>query len=242
MTLFTKYRYALAILCGILFLAGMLLTGFFLKSSGIELLSPYISLAVAGTFGISALLFALGLERLVIVYRDRSLDEQKATLAAQDAANQINTFNLNQIKAALGSKPDKTALQQGLTVLCDQVQAGQGAVYKLKTTSSGSLYELAFGYALNFSESKVVQFESGEGLIGQAAKSGKQLYIDNVPKGYITILSGLGNSNPNYLLIVPVVVDNQTLGVLEIATFRDLTPEERTNIAAAAEILIHSLT
>ena len=61
-----------------------------------------------------------------------------------------------------------------------------------------------FGYALSIGESTVIKYEIGEGLIGQSAASGNTLYVDDVPDGYIKIVSGLGSASPQHLLIVPV--------------------------------------
>ena len=60
--------------------------------------------------------------------------------------------------------------------------------------------ELKAGYALSIGESTVIKYEFGEGLIGQSAASGNTLYVDDVPEGYIKIVSGLGSASPKYLL------------------------------------------
>jgi two-component system chemotaxis sensor kinase CheA len=37
--------------------------------------------------------------------------------------------------------------------------------------------------------------------------------------------SGLGKSTPNYLLLVPVIAENETIGVVELASFKPFTNE-----------------
>ena len=59
----------------------------------------------------------------------------------------------------------------------------------------------------------------GEGLIGNVVMEGKSYYTDKIPDGYLTITSGLGKANPRYLLIVPMIINDELFGVLELASF-----------------------
>jgi putative methionine-R-sulfoxide reductase with GAF domain len=82
-----------------------------------------------------------------------------------------------------------------------------------------------------------VVYEFGEGLAGQVAKEGKSVNIRNVPEGYITVLSGLGNASPNALVIVPVWFNDQVAGVLEVASFREFSQEDQSYLQAVAGLL-----
>jgi PAS domain S-box-containing protein len=50
--------------------------------------------------------------------------------------------------------------------------------------------------------------------------------IDNVPEGYMTVLSGLGSSSPRHLIIFPFLFENETVAVAELASFRRFTERE----------------
>ncbi len=90
---------------------------------------------------------------------------------------------------------------------------------------------------MNLGESASIEYEFGEGLIGQAAVEGRTLYVDDIPEGYIKIISGLGSASPKHLLIVPVKNQKETLGVIEIASFTDLTEDKRKFVEEAAQLL-----
>ncbi len=58
----------------------------------------------------------------------------------------------------------------------------------------------------------------GRGLIAQAAQEKKRILITDVPPDYITINSGLGTSRPASIVILPILFEDQVLGVIELAS------------------------
>lgn len=79
-------------------------------------------------------------------------------------------------------------------------------------------FSIANSFAF-YSENTNKTFQLGEGITGQVAKNQKNLIIDNVPDGYIDVVSGLGQGSPKNLAFIPVVSDNLTIGVIELASF-----------------------
>ncbi|WP_254878917.1 HAMP domain-containing protein [Streptomyces sp. NA04227] len=59
----------------------------------------------------------------------------------------------------------------------------------------------------------------GRGLITQAATEKKRILVEAVPPGYISIDSGLGAAPPASVVILPILFDEQVLGVIELASF-----------------------
>ncbi len=60
----------------------------------------------------------------------------------------------------------------------------------------------------------------GEGLVGRCFQEGKSIFMVDIPKDYISITSGLGKENPRCLLLVPLKINDDILGVIEMATFK----------------------
>ena len=58
----------------------------------------------------------------------------------------------------------------------------------------------------------------GEGLVGRCVQEGNTLFLTDIPEDYIRIKSGLGEDNPRCLLIVPLRLNEEITGVIEIAT------------------------
>jgi signal transduction histidine kinase/HAMP domain-containing protein/CheY-like chemotaxis protein len=59
----------------------------------------------------------------------------------------------------------------------------------------------------------------GRGLVAQAALEKKRILINNVPPDYITVNSGLGAAPPASVVILPILYEDQVLGVIELASF-----------------------
>ncbi|MCZ4224171.1 response regulator [Pedobacter rhodius] len=67
--------------------------------------------------------------------------------------------------------------------------------------------------------------EVGEGLIGQAVKSGKHILLDEIPQGELTVSYATGNIKPTQLLVLPIIRNGITMGGMEIGSvspFSDL--------------------
>lgn len=105
-----------------------------------------------------------------------------------------------------------------LANIAKTVEIVQGQLY-LKDLQTG-VYSFRAGYAF-YSETPPPDYREGESLAGQVAKNQKLINIDNIPDGYITILSGLGNGSPKHLIIAPIISpNNQTAGIIELASFK----------------------
>lgn len=66
----------------------------------------------------------------------------------------------------------------------------------------------------------------GEGLVGACFLEKKTSYITKLPQGYTFINSGLGGETPSALLIVPVMINGEVHGVIELASFHPFKAHE----------------
>ncbi len=70
------------------------------------------------------------------------------------------------------------------------------------------------------SELKPPSFKLGEGISGQVAKNKTLMHLTSIPEGYLKIQSGLGKSSPTNLLIIPLLLNKETIGIIELASFQ----------------------
>lgn len=100
--------------------------------------------------------------------------------------------------------------------LADKLNIVQGLFY-IKSKSDDT-FEPVARYAY-YSDQAPPVFRIGESLPGQAVKDKRVLIIQNVPEGYIPVVSGLGSGKPKNLVMIPVTIDNEPVGLIEIAIF-----------------------
>ncbi|MCG8411443.1 MAG: GAF domain-containing protein [Bacteroidales bacterium] len=86
-------------------------------------------------------------------------------------------------------------------------------------------------------EQEPQNFKLGETLSGQVAKNKTMLHLKDIPENYVTILSGLGTSSPNNLLIIPVVHNHVTIGIIELALFKEISNQYDTLFKELSNVL-----
>ncbi|MFF8606805.1 HAMP domain-containing protein [Streptomyces sp. NPDC015346] len=107
------------------------------------------------------------------------------------------------------------------------VSAQYGAFYLAEETPEGTELRLVGSYGRPTDTTGHDRFKLGESLVGQAARSRRTIAAEGVPADYISISCGLGRTAPGSLIVLPVVADDQVLGVIELASFTSFTPIHR---------------
>jgi signal transduction histidine kinase/HAMP domain-containing protein/ActR/RegA family two-component response regulator len=111
-----------------------------------------------------------------------------------------------------------------MSELTPLVSAQYGAFY-LATSKGAEGREFERIAAYGFRRRGLTRFVTGEGLAGQAALDHTRILVEDAPPGYVTVGSGLGELAPTHLVVLPILFEDQVLGVLELASlhrFSDL--------------------
>lgn len=107
--------------------------------------------------------------------------------------------------------------------LIDYLGVNQGAIYILNEQEKGNeFFEMKSAVAYNREKYLKVNFGLTEGLVGRCAFEKLPVYLKEIPEEYIRLTSGLGGAEPNYLLLVPLVINENVLGVIELASFNEI--------------------
>ena len=109
---------------------------------------------------------------------------------------------------------------QVIKELIHYTEADAGALFITRDAPEGEgpLLEISGSYAFDREKKLHGSFRFGEGLVGRAATELEPIYITDLPADYLKIRSGLGEETPASILLVPVVLDRQVMGVIELAS------------------------
>ena len=102
------------------------------------------------------------------------------------------------------------------------LEANQGGLFLVREDQGEKYLELVACHAYDRKKFPGKRIPWGDGLIGAAVQEQKGYFTDKISDGYLDITSGLGKANPRYLLIEPLVWNEQVFGIIEIASFNRL--------------------
>ncbi len=106
--------------------------------------------------------------------------------------------------------------------LVKYIDANQGGIFMVNDDDKNDVFvELLAFYAYERRKYMEKRIEVGVGLIGRCVQEQKTIYMTELPDEYISVTSGLGQSVPNALLIVPLKVNDEIFGVVELAGFSE---------------------
>jgi transcriptional regulator with GAF, ATPase, and Fis domain len=109
------------------------------------------------------------------------------------------------------------------------------AVFFLRNQKT-NLFESICTFAYT-SDNKPSSFRLGDGISGQVAKNKTLMHLTSIPEGYLKIQSGLGKSSPTNLLIIPLLLNKETIGIIELASFKIFTEETIWTFKNLAKII-----
>lgn len=200
----------------------------------------YILVIAVFGIGISAYFLVLNSKKEVVVFVEKKAEDKSAEQKTREEKNAIGVEEITAILKRLSE--EKEISQNALLEICKKVEAGQGALYIKKEIDGKRVVEMMGSYALPMDENNATTFNFGEGLVGQSASMKKTMYIDDIPEGYIKIVSGLGSASPRFLSIVPLIHGEDILGVIELASFKNFSKEERDFVEKAGQLIADKLS
>jgi signal transduction histidine kinase/CheY-like chemotaxis protein/HAMP domain-containing protein len=146
--------------------------------------------------------------------------------------------NLASIGAMLqGHRDLEVVAELIMEELAPLVGAQHGTFFLARESAGETRLRLIAGYGLRADRDAPIQYRIGQSLIGQVAKSKRPIVVDNIPEGYIKISSGLGEAAPTNLAVMPILFEDQVLGVVELASFTRFSPIQIDFLGQLAETL-----
>ncbi len=145
----------------------------------------------------------------------RRLDEQQRNWISTGLAEFGDILRLH-------AREMETLTYSVISALVGYLDANQGAFFLTQENGEERYLDMWACHAYDRRKYPDRRIKWGEGLIGAAAMEKMGYYTDKIGDGYLTITSGLGKANPNYLLIEPLLWNEKVFGILEIASFKPM--------------------
>ncbi len=149
-----------------------------------------------------------------------------------------------QLGEVLRSERDDVAELSFLIIqkLVSYMNMEMGSLFLSKDSDPEQLsLDLIASYAYERRKFRTMSLAWGEGLPGTCALEKERIFITDVPPDYFDVASGLGSSIPNCILLVPLLIADRAVGVIELATVRLLRPFEIDFVESLSERIASSL-
>jgi signal transduction histidine kinase/HAMP domain-containing protein/ActR/RegA family two-component response regulator len=138
--------------------------------------------------------------------------------------------NLERFSRMLQGQRDlATVSKMILSELAPLVSAQHGVFYTLVTPDEGGEAVLRYQAGYGYKERKhlATEFRLGEGLVGQCAAEKERILLTDVPGDYVMISSGLGESPPLNIIVLPILFEGAVRAVVELASFSRFSDTHR---------------
>lgn len=130
-----------------------------------------------------------------------------------------------------------------LKQMVNYLNANQGALFLYNNENKDDIYfDLLAAYAYDRRKYLSKRINQGEGLIGASAIEKETILLSEIPEEYAEITSGLGSAIPRNIVIIPLKLENEVLGVIEIASFYEFKPHEVEFAEKIAENIAATIT
>ncbi|MFK2826730.1 GAF domain-containing protein [Bacillus sp. B190/17] len=202
--------------------------------------------------GGAALLFLIVIRQVITIFENKTLvrklkdrtEELEVTqlelMELKNAAEEQSWLKTKIAEVATmysGISNLDTLAQLFMTKVTLMAGASYGVFYIKKGKGNTERFQKLAAYAYNHQAVGEESFRLGEGLVGQCAVENRILSLDQVPRDYIEITSGLGSAPPANVLIIPVECEGEVLAVIELASLQSFSDLEEKLLKEVMENL-----
>jgi hypothetical protein len=176
----------------------------------------------------------------------QSLLQMRETLIRIKAEEQKRTWTNNALARfvdVLRSNENMRKLSNDIiNNLVKTLSANQGAIFLYTEEPGGEAYlDMQACYAYARTKYLTRKIAPGDGLLGQVFLEKKTAYLKKIPDDFVRITSGLGDAPPRFLLITPLRMEEEVVGVIELASFKPFDEHEITFVEKIGESIAHTI-
>jgi GAF domain-containing protein len=129
-----------------------------------------------------------------------------------------------------------------ISALVKYTKSNQGGLYILNDDEENNKHlELISMFAFDIKKFEKQTVKLGEGVLGQTFLERETTYLRDIPEEYVRITSGLGDATPKAILMVPLKVDLEVYGIVELASFKEYEDHEIAFVERLGETIASTL-
>lgn len=129
---------------------------------------------------------------------------------------------------------------QVISNLVKYLNVNQGGIF-IQDDQEKNLLNMTACFAYNRRKMLDRQIEVGEGLVGRCFAEAESIYLLDIPQDYIRITSGLGDTQPRSLLLMPLKINDEVNGVVELASIEPIAEHKIKFVEKVAESIASTL-
>ncbi len=153
------------------------------------------------------------------------LDENTKATEAQEKRRWIAN-GLSQLGGTLRGTISDKFYHTLVAELVDFMKITQAGIYVVEEEHDEKIIDMKSCYAFDRNKFLKKKIEIGQGLVGQCYLEKASIFLKEVPESYLYITSGLGDTPPRCILLVPMIHENTVEGIIELASLRVLDDHE----------------
>ncbi len=135
----------------------------------------------------------------------------------------IKGFNYAEFDKILENYAEKSNfLEESLQNVCNLLEISTAVVFKIQENKLKIVFEYALNYELNHHK-----FNINETIYQIILENKIPLYFNSISEDSIIVSSSLGNAPAKSLIVLPIFENNNIVGFLEAASFKELQIEEK---------------
>lgn len=171
--------------------------------------------------------------------------EQQATLRKEEDERQswVERSVANFGKELRNDTSDAKAFYNRVVqTIVHDLDINQAGLYLLNDNDEGNkFFEVVACMAWGREKMKKGTYMLEEGLIGACYFEKAPIVLTEIPDDYVNITSGLGGAKPKVLMLVPLIHNENVVGIIEIASFKPLEEHKKSYLNRVAEELASTL-
>ncbi|MGN6422142.1 MAG: response regulator [Asticcacaulis sp.] len=120
-----------------------------------------------------------------------------------------------------------------LDFLSGYLGAEAGVFYVL----SEGLYRRVATFGLPEKSDAPMQFRNGDGLLGEAAQSGRAMALADLPESHLAVGAALGQWRPRHVVIAPAAHEGRVEAVIELGFLKPIPPQSLELMARLSDLI-----